>query len=219
MRIRIMVLLTAASLAAGGYAIGSPFAPAATPTTKAEALPYYDSRDFTPRWSSVSHEVAPFALTDQTNQSFTEKHLEGKIHVASFLFAECPSLCPTLVQKLKPVQEAIRGWNDVMMVSYSVTPLSDTPEVLAEFGRRRGIDPNRWRLLTGSLTTIQSVIRDSYFADDLRPIDGETQSRLLHTEKVLLVDQERRLRGIYNGTNAFEMQRLVEDIQALRGSN
>jgi protein SCO1/2 len=160
--------------------------------------------------------VAPFHLIDQRNQPLTEKDLDGKIHVASFLFTVCPSVCPTLVQKLKPVQEAIRGHHDVVMVSYSVTPLTDTPKVLAEFGKARGIDPDRWRLLTGSLDEISRVIRESYFADDDRPLEGEPKSRLLHTEKVLLVDGDRRLRGIYNGTNAFEMQRLVEDIETLR---
>lgn len=179
------------------------------------ALPYYDSRDFTPRWTRVDHRVAPFRLVDQENRPFTEKDLEGRMHVASFLFAQCPSLCPTLVQKLKPVQEAIRERSDVLMVSYTVTPLIDTPQVLAEFGRRRGIDPARWRLLTGDLREIGPLIRDSYFADDLRPIDGEPESRLLHTEKVLLVDRTGHLRGIYNGTNAFEVERLIEDIGAL----
>jgi len=189
------------------------------PAPSAGSLPYYDSRDFTPHWTSVSHRVGPFHLVDQANRKVTEQDLEGRIHVASFLFAECPNLCPTLVQKLKPVQEAIRGRDDVVMVSYSVTPLTDTPDVLAGFGRRRGIDPKHWRLLTGDLREIHRVISDSYFADDLRPIDGEPQSRLLHTEKVLLVDRDRRLRGIYNGTNAFEMEPLVEDIEALRREN
>lgn len=206
--------LIAAILTLGGF--GLTWALSAPVRSPAGMLPYYDSRDFTPHWAPVSHRVGPFRLVDQQNRSITERDLDGRIHVASFLFAECPNLCPTLVQKLKPVQEAIRGRDDVVMVSYSVTPLTDTPGVLADFGRLRGIDPARWRLVTGELSEIQGVIRGSYFADDLRPIEGEPQSRILHTEKVLLVDRSRRLRGIYNGTNAFEMERLVEDIEALR---
>jgi protein SCO1/2 len=191
-----------------------PLSPTKAPVP--EALPYYESRDFTPRWTPVHHRIAPFHLVDQRNRPFSEKDLDGEIHVASFLFTSCPSVCPILVQKLKPVQEAIRGHGDVVMVSYSVTPATDTPKVLGEFGRLRGIDPDRWRLLTGELGEISRVLRESYFADDVRPVDGEPASRLLHTEKVLLVDRERRLRGIYNGTNSFEMERLVEDIEALR---
>ena len=202
------------AVALGG--LGFLRASGATAVTSAIALPYYDSREFTPRWTRVGHRVAPFHLIDQENRALTEKDLDGKIHVASFLFAQCPSLCPTLVERLKPVQEAIRGHPGVIMVSYTVTPLTDTPAVLGDFGHLRGIDPERWRLATGELGEIRRVIRDSYFADDDRPITGVPQSRLLHSEKVLLVDGERHLRGIYNGTNAFEMERLVEDIATLR---
>ncbi len=201
------------AMALGGLGFLHPFG--TTTVTPARALPYYDTREFTPKWTSVDHRVAPFHLIDQENRPLTEKDLDGKIHVASFLFAQCPSLCPTLVQRLKPVQEAIRGHPDVMMVSYTVTPLTDTPAVLADFGHLRGIDPKRWRLATGEPSEIRRLVRDSYFADDDRPIDGAPQSRLLHSEKVLLVDSGRHLRGIYNGTNAFEMERLVEDIATL----
>lgn len=127
--------LIAAILTLGGF--GLTWDLSASVPLPAGTLPYYDSRDFTPRWSPVSHRVGPFRLTDQQTRSITERDLDGRIHVASFLFAECPNLCPTLVQKLKPVQEAIRGRDDVVMVSYSVTPLTDTPEVLADFGRQR----------------------------------------------------------------------------------
>jgi protein SCO1/2 len=196
------------SLSRGAHAIAKP-----------SILPYYESRDFTPRWSPVEHRIGAFNLVDQTRRTLTEKDLDGKIHIASFLFAQCPSLCPTLVHRLKPVQDAIRGQDDVLMVSYSVTPQTDTPDVLSEFGKLRGIEPDRWRLLTGSLDEISRVIRDSYFADDDRPIVDGSATRLLHTEKVLLVDRDRHLRGIYNGTNAFEMQRLIEDIASLRQSH
>lgn len=211
MRIRASILIAAV---AAGAAAAFPFT-RPDPTSPA-SLPFYESRDFTPRWSEVEHRVARFELVDQENRRFTERDLDGKIHVASFLFTSCPGVCPTLVTRLKPVQAAIRGLEDVVMVSYSVTPLTDTPAVLAEFGRLRGIDPGTWRLATGDLAEIQQVIRGSYFADDDRGAPDGSESRLIHTEKVILADRHGRLRGLYNGTHAFEMERLIEDIEALR---
>ncbi len=211
MKVRAMLLVAAA---AAGAAFAYPLTRSAK--TAPTALPFYESRDFTPRWTSVEHRVAPFRLVDQKNRDFTERDLDGKIHVASFLFTSCPGVCPTLVERLKPVQASFRGLQDVVMVSYSVTPRTDTSAVLAEFGALRGIDPETWRLATGDLAEIQRVIHGSYFADDERGgIDG-MESRLIHTEKVILVDGQRRLRGIYNGTHAFEMERLIKDIEALR---
>jgi len=215
MRFVVAAALIATVATGSVIAAAWPSAPPPSPGT----LPFYESRDFTPRWSAVEHRVGSFDLVDQNNQRFRDEDLDGKIHVASFLFASCPSVCPTLVRRLKPVQEAILGHDDVLMVSYTVTPLTDTPQVLAEFGRLRGIVPAKWRLLTGDLAEISKVIGSSYFADDTRTLDGEARSRLLHTEKVLLVDGKRRLRGIYNGTNAFEMERLVEDIEILRSES
>lgn len=211
MKMRATLLIAAA---AAGAAFAYPLTRSAK--TLPAAIPFYESRDFTPGWSEVQHHVAPFRLVDQKNRDFTERDLDGKIHVASFLFTSCPGVCPTLVERLKPVQAAIRGRQDVMMVSYSVTPRTDTPAVLAEFGALRGIDPETWRLATGDLAEIQRVISGSYFADDERGGSEGMESRLIHTEKVILVDGQRRLRGIYNGTHAFEMERLIEDIEALR---
>ncbi len=185
--------------------------------TRPDSLPSYDTRDFTPRWSPVEHQVGSFRLTDQSNHEVSDRDLDGRIHVASFFFASCSSLCPRLLDRLKPVQEAIRGASDVVMVSYSVTPALDTPAFPADFGRRCGVDPAVWQLLTGDVKEIQRLIRGSYFADDDREIDGRKESRILHSEKVLLVDGARRIRGAYNGTNPYEVQKLIEDIATLRG--
>jgi len=183
----------------------------------AVSLPFYDGPDFTPRWRPVDHRIGAFRLVTQEGETFRDSDLDGRIHVASFLFTTCPNLCPMLVQRLRPLQDAARDWPDVRLVSFSVTPTVDTPSVLAEFGRLHRIDPARWILLSGDAEQIDALARRSYFADDARvsPSPGGSR-RLLHTEKVLLVDQERRLRGVYDGTQPFEIERLLGDIAVLR---
>jgi protein SCO1/2 len=206
---------------APGATEGTPPANGVQPPTSGERagtsrarLPYYDSPELTPRWRPVSHRVASFDLRAQTGARVTDAELRGRIHVASFVFTSCPSLCPTLVGRLRRVQAAAANWPDVRLVSFSVAPAADTPEVLAEFGRQRGIDPGRWLLLTGDAAQIRRLARESYFADDSR---GGAQA-LLHTEKLLLVDAESRLRGVYNGSQPFDVERLIADIAALRGA-
>jgi protein SCO1/2 len=177
-------------------------------------LPYYDAADFTPRWSLVSHRVGGFALLRQTGEGLREADLDGRIHVASFIFTTCPNLCPILVERLRRVQDGTRGWADVRLVSYTVAPATDTPSVLAAFGAQHGIDPGRWWLATGDRAEIARLARESYFAEDERPLEGKASS-LLHSERLLLVDRSRRLRGVYNGSQPFEIERLLEDIQTL----
>lgn len=183
----------------------------ARPCVKVEELPYYDTADFTPRWSSTPARTMDFTLTSQLGTSVTGRDLRGRIHVASFMFTRCTAICPALVRQLKRVQG-----EDVRLVSYSVTPDLDTPAALAAYGAREGIDPARWLLLTGDRETTFRLARDFYFADDRRvePSSGG----FLHTEKVLLVDEQGRLRGVYNGTVPFDVERLLTDIRSLQGT-
>lgn len=199
-------LLLACSLAVLSSACGTSASQGPT------GLPYYDTVDFTPRWAKVSHHIGDFRLTTQTGADLTQGDLAGRIHVASFIFTTCPGICPTLVQQVRRVQDATSGAPDVLLVSYSVTPAIDTPARLAEFGRERGIDPSRWLLVTGDAGQIADLSRASYFADDRRL---DEKQGVLHTEKLLLVDRDGRLRGVYNGTVPFEIDRLIEDIHTL----
>lgn len=178
-------------------------------------LPYYESSDLTPKWEGSSHHVGAFALTTQTGAPLTDRDLAGRIHIASFIYTRCAGICPMLVASLKRVQSAVAS-PEVLIVSYSVTPDLDPPEVLATFGRDRGIDATRWKLVTGDKAQIYGLARDSYFASDerFRTTLAEPDA-FLHTEKLVLVDGKGRLRGVYNGTQPFEIDHLIADARAL----
>jgi protein SCO1/2 len=210
MSARVRVACVAAlCLAASGTACRG------TSTVARAALPFYASADFTPFWKPASHTVGDFSLRTQTGASFTRADLEGMPHIASFLYTRCSSLCPTLVSSLKTAAARLPA-ADVAMVSYSVTPDLDTPTVLAAFGREHAIDPSRWKLVTGSKDVIYRLARDSYFADDNRLKDSlEADGAILHTEKIVLVDGQGRLRGVYNGTQPFDLDHLVADVTQL----
>ena len=176
-------------------------------------LPFYDTVDFTPHWTTTSaHRIGDFSLVTQTGSAITRADLDGRVHIATFMFTACPSLCPAVTANLMRVQKAIGG-TTTRIVSYSVTPDTDTPASLAAFGRARHIDPAIWRLVTGDRDTIYRLARQSYFADDARV--SSSPDAILHSEKVLLVDQAGHLRGVYNGTLPFDIERLIEDVRTL----
>ena len=184
--------------------------------TATPSLPFYDSADFTPRWTRTStHRIADFSLLAQSGGTVTRNDLMGKVHVASFIYTRCAGICPAMVTQLKKVQAAIAGRNAVL-VSYSVTPQEDTPESLSAFGALRGIDPHRWKLVTGDAGKIYELARTSYFADDGRLEVGKAASeQFLHTEKALLVDGDGRLRGVYNATLPHDLEKLIADLDQL----
>jgi protein SCO1/2 len=200
---------------AGALLVVAPIALAAATLAHRQshaAVPFYDSADFTPRWSPTAARSADFTMISQRGATVTAGDLRGRIHVASFIFTRCSAICPSLVRQLKRVQS-----EDVQLVSYSVMPDVDTPAALAAFGAREGIDPARWLLLTGDRSAMVRLAREFYFADDhrLEPTTGD----FVHTEKVLLVDAGGRLRGIYNGTVPFDIERLLADIRLLRAAD
>ena len=189
-----------------------------TERSPGKGLPFYDSVEFTPRWSNtVEHTIADFSLVTQMGETIRRDDLRDHIHVASFIFTSCNAICPTLISQLLRVQDAVANRDDVLLVSYSVTPQHDSAAVLKEFGSDRGINPDRWKLVTGDAETVYRLACDSYFADDGRLDGNQTSTELfLHTEKVLLVDENGYLRGVYNGSLPFEIEKLIADIQLLR---
>lgn len=182
------------------------------------SLPYYNDATLTPLWVSadsvdqlVPHRIGAFSLTDQGNALITQEGMEGKITVVDFFFTSCPALCPKLTRSMVRIQDSVRGEPGVQLLSLSVTPEQDSVPVLKAYAEANDIDGAQWHLLTGSHRAIYSAAREHYFAD----VDTGT-SAFLHTETFYLVDGERRIRGVYNGTLATDVVQLVEDIRTLQ---
>ena len=185
------------------------------------SLPYYSDPGFTPHWKNTEtnpayfqHHIAPFRLVNQLGDTITEKNLTGKIYVAGFFFTACPGICRNLTLQLKRVQERFLQENRVVLMSYSVTPETDQPDKLLQYANTNGINSKRWWLLTGNRDSIYQLARRDYFADEDMGMQ-KTSKDFLHTENLLLIDQNRAIRGIYKGTSATEVDLLMKDIQKL----
>ena len=184
-------------------------------------LPYYHTPDFTPYWieSSASmdtiHQLKKFVFKNQANQWVDSDSLRGKIHVANFFFTACPSLCPRTMGNMKELQRTFRNDEGVKLLSFSVLPERDSVAVLRAYAQQHQIEAGKWELLTGNRKDMYETARRSYFADENLGI-RKGENDFLHTENVILVDKNLRIRGIYNGTLPLEINQLVEDIKTLK---
>jgi len=186
-------------------------------------LPYYNAPDFTPQFlkskaevmQKITHTIANFSFLNQDSSIITQQVVEGKIHVANFIFTSCGSICPNMTNNMKMVSDEFKGNKNLVILSYSVTPWIDQPYVLKKYKQRNNIVNPNWHFLTGSRTTIYNLARKSYFAEEDIGFTKDT-SQFLHTEHFILVDQSKRIRGIYNGTLTLEMQQLIADIKSLK---
>jgi protein SCO1 len=188
-----------------------------------DKLPYYNTPEFTPEFigtqkeaeQKINHTIGLFSFTNQNGKNITEKNIEGKIHVANFIFTSCGSICPVMTQHMKLVQEKFGNNPNVVILSYSVTPWIDDVARLKKYADGNEITSPNWHLLTGKKSEIYSLARQSYFAEeDLGFTKDSTE--FLHTEHVLLIDQSKRIRGIYNGTLQLEIEQIIRDINTLR---
>jgi protein SCO1 len=190
---------------------------------KDSILPYYNTPDFDPLFiynqeeveAKVPHTLDDFSFTDQENQTITQKDIEGKIHVANFMFTTCGSICPKMTNHMKLVSDAFINDNDVRILSFSVTPWIDDVERLHSYAELNEINSKNWHLLTGSKPKIYELARKSYFAEENMGYTKDS-TEFLHTEHFLLVDKTKRIRGIYNGTLQLEMEQLIKDIEELK---
>lgn len=183
-------------------------------------LPIYNPSDFNPklvdksiRNVSDNHRVKDFNLINQNGIKISSKDYENKIYVVDFFFTSCPSICPIMTNNMLLVQEEFIKNNDVMLLSMSVTPEIDNVEVLKKYAIEKGVIDSKWNITTGSKKHIYELARKSYFAV-LDQGDGGLQD-FIHTPNFILVDTNKQIRGIYDGTVENEISRLIQDIKIL----
>ena len=189
-------------------------------------LPIYSPRDINPELvdSTVQHigndhKIADFAFINQNGKVITQKDYENTIYVADFFFTTCPTICPKMTDNMVWLQNQLKNNPEVKLLSFSVTPDIDTPDVLKKYANEKGVDDARWNLVTGNKKDIYYLARKSYLA--VKTGKPEELYDMVHTENFILVDKNKRIRGFYDGTNLDQpkndpktknMKQLLEDI-------
>ena len=192
-------------------------------SSRVATLPYYNEATFTPIWSQEEnredkHIIPPFKLINQLGDTISDKTFEDKIYITDFFFTFCPGICPKMTKNMKIVQEAFKDDNDILLLSHSVTPTHDTPEKLNVYALANGVIPSKWHLVTGNKNEIYDLGRNQYFVEEDLGL-SKTEDEFLHTENFILVDKQKRIRGIYNGLNKTSVNQLIADVHTLKNEN
>lgn len=110
------------------------------------------------------HKIAPFALTNQNGETITDRDYKDKIYVADFFFTTCPTICPKMTANMGEIQKAILNDPQVKLLSFSVTPEIDSVAQLKKYAIEKGVEDQKWNLLTGDKKQIYELARKSYLA-------------------------------------------------------
>ena len=161
---------------------------------------------------TIYHHIPDFSFVDQDSQQVSSQNLIGKIYVTDFFFTTCPTICPKMKSQLLRVYEKFKNNEQVVLLSHTIDPEHDSVAVLRDYAERLGVSSGKWHFVTGakdSIYTIAAQYMVSAAEDEKEP------GGFVHSGAFILVDANRRVRGIYDGTNPEQVDQLIEDIPLL----
>ncbi|NBC57430.1 MAG: SCO family protein [Bacteroidetes bacterium] len=160
------------------------------------------------------HRISDFKLINQYGDTISQADFKDKIYITDFFFTTCQTICPIMTEHMQRIQQAFKDDDEVMLLSHSVTPNIDNVERLKTYADEHHAIKGKWHLVTGDKKQIYKLARQSYFTTKTTGDGGKYD--MVHTENFVLIDKEKRIRGIYDGTNSDEIEEAIEDIKILK---
>lgn len=167
-------------------------------------------------YDTVYHTITDFAFVDQDSNMVTNETFANQVYVADFFFTSCPTICPVMKQQMLRVYEVYKDNPKVGILSHSIDPEYDTVALLHEFAERLGVTSDKWHFVTGDKEDIYEIGEKSYMV--VANEDESAPGGFIHSGAFLLVDQKRRIRGVYDGTVPEQVDILINDIKRLTGA-
>ena len=158
--------------------------------------------------------IPDFQFQDQYGQVFTAAQIQNKIYVADFFFVTCPSICPRMKRNLLKVNEALGTDTNFFILSHTIDPEHDSVSVLYDYADKLGVNNSNWYFLRADRNYTYQLAEKSYYASAI--VDSTEPGGFVHSGGLILIDKKRRVRGIYDGTNADETDKLINDIKRLK---
>lgn len=159
----------------------------------------------------VLGQVPAFELTDARGQPFGSAQLDGKVWVANFVFTRCPTICPAFTAKMGSIfKRSSQLGDEAQLVSFTVDPEFDTPEVLAEYAKNARAGA-RWHFLTGTREALTKVVVDGMMMPMEKGADGDLMS-IGHGSYFVLVDRHRKIRGLYRFHDDEAVEQVLADL-------
>jgi protein SCO1 len=157
-------------------------------------------------------QVPEFSLTNGFNENYGSENLKGRVYFANFMFTSCPATCPKLMKKVQLIQKRLRGLREqVGIISISVDPENDTPKKLLKYSMDMKANPEIWQFLTGKISEIENLLMKGF---KVPSVSSSSPMDIVHSEKMVLVDQEGMVRGYYSFSD-HDINKLLIDIGLL----
>ena len=157
--------------------------------------------------------IPAFSFLNQDAKTITEKSFDGKIYVADFFFTTCPTICPIMKKNMLKVYEAYHDNPDIGILSHSIDPGHDSVEVLKKYADDLGVKGNMWQFVTGDREKIYEIGEKHYLVS--ARADANEPGGYIHSGHFVLIDKNKHIRGMYDGTKDEGTKQLIADIKVL----
>lgn len=193
------------------------WAAACQPSEQPERLPVLGPMELVSQTDgsvdTVFYPYPDFVLEDQYGLPITPDSLENQVLVVDFFFSTCPTICKDLLRNMRKLNEQFSSDSRIRLLSHSVDPTYDTREVLSQYAEQAGAQGRNWLFLRGEEAVIYDLAQKAYLshaqADSLAP------GGYIHSGHIILLDANKRIRGVYDGTNDGQLPALKSGIESL----
>ena len=162
---------------------------------------------------TVFHTIKDFQFVDQDSSYVTNDTFSDGIYIADFFFTSCPSICPLMKAQMLRVYDVFKDSSRVKILSHTIDPDYDNVKVLYDFASRLEVESSKWHFVTGDQAIIYDMAQTSYYTGVRQT--GKAAGGYEHSGAFILVDNKRRIRGLYDGTDAESVDKLLLDINTL----
>ena len=176
-------------------------------------LPFLGPKEVGKQGDTLYHKIPNFKFLNQDSLWISQKDMAGKIYVADFFFTTCPTICPTMKTQLLRIFDKFAEDDRVRILSHTIDPEYDGVRVLKDYAKKLNITSPRWNLVTGKKSDIYRLGEKSYMVTAQE--DANEEGGFVHSGAFILVDQNRHVRGIYDGTKEEDVNHLIEDMSLL----
>lgn len=171
-------------------------------------LPVYGEKNA----DGTDHRIGDFSLVNQEGNTISPDDFEDKIYIADFFFTNCEGICPIMTDQMVRIANSYMANPNVLLLSHTVKPEEDSVSILKNYAEMRNADPKKWFFVTGEKEVINKLARNSYLVAELGDTTGVD---FVHTQFFALIDPEKRVRGLYDGTDSTDVTKLIDDIEIL----
>jgi protein SCO1/2 len=176
-------------------------------------LPFLGPKEVGEQGDTLYHKIPDFKFLNQDSLWVSQKDMAGKIYVADFFFTTCPTICPKMKTQLLRIYDKFAEDDRVRILSHTIDPEYDGVRVLKDYAKKLNITSPRWNLVTGKKSDIYRLGEKSYMVTAQE--DANEEGGFVHSGAFILVDQNRHVRGIYDGTKEEDVNHLIEDMTLL----